>query len=447
MTAITFASRIAGLVLLAALNSNAAFVANTNEALAGTYTLPDPLVLQNGETVRNAKTWTKQRRPEILKLYQEQIYGRTPARVPKMKFDVWDVDRNALDGKAIRKQIDITFPGHTNGPVLHVLLYTPADAKGPVPTFLCLQFAPNQAITTDPGVRRQETWDRKKDVKYFPTNDARGTSHSWKIEQTLARGYGVAAIYYCDIEPDFADGTGGRLGVRSLFPQSTETNRAPDAWGAIGAWAWGASRVLDYLETDRNVDHKRVIMLGHSRLGKTALWAGAQDRRFAMVIASCSGEMGASLARRDYGETVTSMSKSFPSQFCPNFLNYSNRIDAMPVDTHFLISLIAPRPLYLSTGYEDRWGDPHGEFEAAIAAAPVYRLFGEESIVTSLPPLPPSGGSGSLLTSDVLNTFPMPPLDHAIMHDVGFSCHTGKHDVYPEDWDRFLDFADLHFKK
>jgi len=396
---------------------------NYDESKVGSYTLPDPLRLQNGKPVTSAKVWMKERRPEILKLYQEDIYGHSPTRLPKMKFNVWDEDRSALDGKAVRKQIDISFPGHTN-PVLHVLLYTPANARGPVPTFLCLSFSGNDSVIADPAVRINALWDRKKDIAYVPVDEKRGTSHSWKIPETLARGYGVAAIYYGDIEPDLEDGSGWRFGVRSLFLKPGQTNTAPDAWGAIGAWAWGASRVLDYLETDKDVDKKHVIMLGHSRLGKTALWAGAQDPRFSMVIASCSGEMGASLARRNYGETVTGMAKSFPYQFCRNFLNYSNHISEMPVDSHFLISLIAPRPLHLSTGSEDRWGDPKGEFLAAQAATPVYQLFGLQG----------------------LDQEPFPPLDTALMHDIGFSCHAGKHDVLPQDWDRFLDFADLHLK-
>ena len=173
--------------------------------------------------------------------------------------------------------------------------------------------------------------------------------------------------------------------------------------------------------------------------------SGAEDTRFAMVIASCSGEMGAALARRDYGETVTTMCKSFPFQFCGNFLDYSNNIGEMPVDSHMLISLIAPRPLYLSTASEDRWGDPRGEFQAAIAAALVYQLFGEPGVVTNLPSDCGTNGSGSILTSAVLETYKMPPLDVPIMNDVGFQTHTGRHDILPEDWDRFLDFADLHF--
>jgi hypothetical protein len=398
--------------------------ANYDERRVGNYTLPELLVLQDGKPVTDSKTWLTERRTEILKSYEDDIYGHSPARVPKMKFNVWDVDKHALGGTAVRKQIDISFVGHTS-PVLHVLLYTPASPKGPVPTFLCLSFSGNDKITTDPAVRLNPIWDRKADVCYTPTNnDPRGTSHSWKIPETLAHGYGVAAIYYGDIEPDLDDGSGWRFGVRSLFLKAGESNSAPDAWGAISAWAWGASRVVDYLQTDRDVDEKHIIMVGQSRLGKTALWAGAQEPRYCMVIASCSGEMGAALARRDYGETVNSMSRSYAYQFCHNFISYSNHISEMPVDSHMLVSLVAPRPLYLSTGSEDRWSDPKGEFLAAQAASSVYKLFGLHG----------------------LDTDSFPPLDEAIMHDIAFSCHTGKHDILPDDWDRFLTFADLHLK-
>jgi hypothetical protein len=167
-----------------------------------------------------------------------------------------------------------------------------------------------------------------------------------------------------------------------------------------------------------------VILLGHSRLGKTALWTGAQDTRFAAVIASCSGEMGASLSRRDYGETVDDVIKHFPYWMAVNFQKYAGHWNDLPVDSHSLLSLIAPRPLFLSTGSEDRWGDPHGEFLAARAATPVYELLGKTGITETN----------------------FPPLDHALQHDIGFNCHTGKHDVLPSDWDNFLDFADAHFK-
>jgi hypothetical protein len=212
--------------------------------------------------------------------------------------------------------------------------------------------------------------------------------------------------------------------VRPLFFKPGQTEPGPDEWGAIGAWAWGLSRGLDYLETDKDVDAKRVIAVGQSRLGKTVLWAGAQDERFAAVIASCSGEMGAALGRRDYGENIDDMIRNFSYQFCANFQKYAKHWNDMPVDSHMLISLIAPRPLYLSTGSEDQWSDPKGEFLAALAAGPVYRLLGKQG----------------------LDTDEMPPLDVPIMHTLGFQCHTGKHDIIAEDWDRFLNFADMHLK-
>lgn len=425
---------------------------NTNEALVGTFTLPDPLLMQNGQLVQTTNDWIYLRRPEILRLYEGYIYGRSP-KWRNMLDRQREVSGIALNGRANRKQIDLEFYNYgkntnntsTNDLVMHVLLYTPAGATNPVPVFLCLSFSGNYTVADDTNIFVYPVWDRKTGILAMPANIDRGSSHSWKIEETLARGYGIAIVDYNDIEPDLADGSGVKYGVRSLYLNRDHPALDPDEWGAISAWAWGASRVMDYLETDKNVDARRVIMLGQSRLGKTALWAGAEDQRFAMVIASCSGEMGASLARRDYGETVTDMIRRFPFQFCGNFLDYSNDISDMPVDTHMLISLIAPRPLYLSTASEDTWGDPRGEFQAAIAAAPVYQLFGRQGVVTNLPPDVLTNGSGSILTSAVLETYPMPPLDVPIMNDVGFQMHTGRHDVLPEDWDRFLDFADLHF--
>jgi len=425
---------------------------NYDESKVGRFTLPDPLILQNGLPVMDTNDWVNLRRPEILRLYQGYIYGNS-AKWRNMIDRAWDVDGQALGGVAVRKQINLEFYNYnnrinnspTNNLVMHVLLYTPAAATNPVPTFLCLQFSGNYTVIDDTNIAIYPVWNHKTDTLAMPTNLDRGTSHNWRIRETLARGYGIAIVDYDDIEPDLSDGSGWKYGVRSLYLKPDETNTEPDGWGAISAWAWGASRVLDYLVTDKDVDAKQVIMLGHSRLGKAALWAGAQDTRFAMVIASCSGEMGASLSRRDYGETVTSMCQNFQYQFCPNFLAYSNNIGQMLVDSHMLISLIAPRPLFLSTGSLDQWADPRGEFEAAIAATPVYRLFGEEGVVTNLPPDCGTHGSGSILTSATLESYPPPPLDVPIMHDIGYQTHTGKHDILPEDWDRFLDFADLHF--
>jgi hypothetical protein len=309
---------------------------------------------------------------------------------------------------------------------MHLLLYTPAAARGPVPVFLVLHFNGNWAIVDDPGVQLHPTWDRKTRARVSPPADARrGTSREWDVPLVLSRGYGIAAIYYGDIEPDFDGGAGLPLGVRPLFWKPGQTQRGPQDWGAIGAWAWGMSRALDYLRTDRQVDGKKVAAVGQSRLGKTVLWAGAQDPRFAMVIASCSGEGGAALARRDYGENLDNMSSRYLYQFSESFAKYNKRWNDLPVDAHMLVALMAPRPLLLNTGSEDRWSDPRGEFLAAQAASPAYELFGKKGLAGE----------------------EHPPLDTPLLRDLGFHEHTGRHAILASDWKVFIDFADQHFGK
>ncbi|HXF10621.1 MAG TPA: hypothetical protein VN625_07530, partial [Desulfuromonadaceae bacterium] len=421
--------------------------ANYDESRVGSFVLPDPLIAKNGNKIKDTDVWTKEHRADILKLYENQVYGVTP-KWRNILDKVLDADKHALGEKAQRKEVDLEFYNYkaTNRVTLHVLLYTPAAATNRVPVFLALSFSPNFANVNDPNVTVYPVWNRKTNTASLPKNPQFGSSHNWPVEKIIERGYGIAFINYNDIEPDLADGSGWKYGVRALYLKPGETNMPPGDWGAISAWAWGASRVLDYLESDRDVDASKVMIVGQSRLGKTALWAGAEDTRFAGVIASCSGEMGAALARRDYGETVGSMCKDYAYQFCQNFLDYSNQVSTMPVDSHMLISLIAPRPLFLNTGSEDRWSDPRGEYEAAIAATPVYELFGKQGVVTNLPPdLATNRAAGALLKSDVLESYPMPTNDIPVFRDISFQVHTGKHDILPSDWDRFLDFADLQF--
>jgi hypothetical protein len=304
---------------------------------------------------------------------------------------------------------------------MHLLLYTPAGAKGPVPVFLCLHFNGNWAVVDDPGVRLYDTWDRKTQKRVTPPADVkRGTSKEWDVPLVLSRGYGVAVIHYGDIEPDFDGGAGLPHGVRALYFKPGQTTRAPDDWGAIGAWAWGLSRGLDYLRTDRDVDGSRVIAVGQSRLGKTVLWAGAQDQRFAMVIASCSGEGGAALSRRDYGENLDNMTSRYLYQFSEGFKRFNKHWNDLPVDAHMLVALVAPRPLLLNTGSEDRWSDPRGEFLAAQAASPVWALFGKKGLEGET----------------------QPPLDTPLLRDLAFHEHTGRHAILATDWKVFLDFAD-----
>jgi (4-O-methyl)-D-glucuronate---lignin esterase len=302
-------------------------------------------------------------------------------------------------------------------------MYLPAGATRPVPMFLGLNFNGNQAVNADPGIRLGDLWARQPGsrvlVKRAATDKDRGTEAGrWQVEKILAHGYGLATIYYCDIEPDF-DGA-MQFGVRAMYPPP-----GPDGWAAIAAWAWGLSRAMDYLETDKAVDAKHVAVMGHSRLGKTALWAGAEDTRFAMVISNCSGEGGASLSRREFGEQPRQLNKNFPHWFDGNYKKYSDREADLPFDQHELIALIAPRLVYVESAEEDLHADPKGMFLAEVAAGPVYRLFGKKD----------------------LGTDEWPAVHQPILRDMGYHHRAGKHDVTEYDWEQYLAFADLHWKK
>ena len=395
--------------------------ANYDESKVGAYTLPDPLVFNDGKPVRTAKDWQK-RRSEILELFETNVYGHSPKPPKSIRHKIFDLDKNALGGKAIRKQVTIYFSPKDDGPKEDLLIYIPAAAQKPVPLILSLNFSDNQAVVNDPGVKLGTIWTRDKHERQTASEESRGRDHNFDVEKVLTHGYGFATIYYQDIEPDFNGGY--QFGIRLLFLKPRQTEPAPDDWGAIGAWSYGLSRAIDYLEKDKDVDAKRVAIMGHSRLGKTVLWAGALDERFAMVLSSCSGEGGASLARRNYGETIKTLTDAFGYQFAANYKKYADDPNKLPVDTHELIALIAPRPVYITGAEDDRWADPKGEFLAAVAAGPVYRLLGKEDLVTDQ----------------------MPPLNTPIMHTIGYHYRSGKHEVTAFDWDQFLAFAEMHLR-
>jgi hypothetical protein len=394
--------------------SNSGVTVNYTEANVGQYTLPDLLTMADGTAVTDAQTWREQRRPEIVRLFEQHQFGHSPGRPADMKIDEFDEGTPAFDGKAIRRQATISFSDDADAPKIDVLVYVPAVAEGPVPVLLNLSFMPNSLTVDDPGVKEGTTWNRER--QRVPAGQTRRWP-AFDVASLLDRGFGFATVYYGDIEPDF---NGGKPhSVRSLYSDDY-------TWGAIGAWSWGLSRAMDYLETIDAVDAQRVAIKGISRLGKTICWAGAVDERFALVITSCSGEGGAALSRRDYGETIGHLTapNRFPYWFCDDYANYASTPDQLPVDAHMLIALVAPRPVLIISGNGDKWADPYGEFLAGVAASPVYEL----------------------LDGDGLGTDVFPAPGEPILHDVGYTLHNGGHGTIPADWPVIYEFLEQHLK-
>jgi hypothetical protein len=401
----------------------AGFPVNYQEDSVGTYTLPELLKTADGQPVTTAKQWTEKRRPELLRLAEENQFGKMPGKPKDLTFHVFDKGTPAFNGKAIRKQVTVYFKKDTSDHKMNLLIYLPAKATkpaagAPVPLLMNISFAAYNQIIDDPGLRVGEVWNKEgKKVKA----DKPTTFGKLNVEQFLDAGIGFATVYYGDIEPDFKDGLA--YGIRKTYLKPGQSEPAADEWGAIAAWGWGLSRAMDYFETDPQIDSKRVALQGASRLGKTVLWAGIHDPRFKMVIASISGEGGAALARRNYGETIRHISdpSRYLYQFAPNYHDWADKVDKMPIDAHMLVALMAPRPLLLQTGSTDYWSDPKGEFLSAVAAAPVYRLFGETAPEPAA--VMPAAGDTSLL-----------------MNRLGYYMHEGGHTVLPEDWKLFVSY-------
>ncbi len=400
-------------------------ITNYYEDKVAPYTLPNPLELANGSPVKNEDAWFKQRRPEIVKYYDTEIYGHVPATAPKVTWQVASTDPAAMDGTAVMKKLTGTFGESADAPQMHVTLYTPAKATGPVPVVLSISFGFGGG-----GVPSSTPSLTNVDPTKAPPPPAAGRGRGpgfgagEPVADILARGYGYAVVRYTEIEHDTQFQPNVDI-VRKLALASGQDTPAADEWGTISAWAWGLSRIMDYLETDKNVDAKRVAIVGHSRLGKTVLWAGAQDTRFAIVFSSQGGELGSALGRRDYGETIDDMAQNYGYQFAGNLQKYAGHWNDMPVDTHMLISLIAPRPLLITGGTGDQWSDPHGEFLGEVAAGPVYQLLGAKDLGTT--------------------TWPAPEVP-LISGDLAYYYHTGPHAITPADWVVFLNFADKYWK-
>ena len=386
-------------------------VSNYSEEKVGAYTLPDPLVMAGGKRVASAEAWFKERRPEIVKFYETEIYGRVPANAPKVTWLVSETDASARDGAAIMKKVVGQMGDKPDGPRMNLTLYLPAKSSAPVPVLLNITFGFPPGGR--PGTAKSDANSAKPKAK-APSFDS--------IGEVLSRGWGYASLTYSDIQPDQP----GRWaeGVIGLTLKEGQTQPAADEWGTISAWAWGISRAIDYLETDKAVNAKQVVISGTSRLGKTVLWAGAQDERVAAVFSIVSGEMGAALIRRDWGETLDDMAQNFGYQFAGNLQKWVGKWNDLPVDQHMLIALCAPRPVYVNGGLSDQWSDPKGEFLSMVAAGPVYRLLGKQDLgISELPPLDVPIASG----------------------DLAFHYHSSGHTAVPADWKTFLDFAERHF--
>ena len=397
------------------------FVANYDEAKVPVFTLPDVLVFNNGTAVKTKKDWDK-RRSEIYTIFEKEVFGVVPEWKGNVKSTIVSQKADALGGIAKRKEVRLDFINGNRKVSVMVLIYLPQNSKN-APVFLSYNFDGNHTTTLEPDVLLPDSWVANNKELGIADNRAnekgRGAAVSrWPMKEIVSRGFGVATVYYGDVDPDFDDGF--KNGIQQLF----DSKRDSTSWGSIAAWSWGLSRVMDYIETDKDMNAKRVIMMGHSRLGKTSLWAGASDKRFAMVISNNSGCGGAALSRRKFGETVGRINTAFPHWFCDNYKKYNLKEELMPVDQHELLALIAPRPVYVASAAEDLWADPKGEFLSCVFASPVYELLGMKGLPSNV----------------------MPALSSPLMGTIAYHIRPGKHDVTLYDWQCYMDFAADYFK-
>lgn len=413
------------LILLFPAWSMAQAEANYDESKVPAFKLPDPLVTFNGKKIKNVKQWEKKRRPELLHFFTENFYGEVPGELKIDDVHLIEESENALNGKAHRKQVVLSFKKDNHTLDYTILIYLPRNVEK-APLFLAYDFLGNHTITKDPEIVISEAWVADKPslgiINNQLTEQSRGVRcDRWPVGKIVEAGYGLAVIYYGEVDPDKNDMTDG---IHPFFYVDDQEQPANNEWGAIAAWSWGLGRALDYLETDADVDASKVIVFGHSRLGKTALWAGATDQRFAAVISNNSGCGGAALSKRRFGETIARINRSFPHWFCNNFKNYSNNEQTLPVDQHELIALIAPRPVYVASAEEDRWADPKGEFLSALYATPVFELYGKKGISQQ----------------------EMPPVNQPLLNTVSYHIRTGEHNVKDYDWEQYIRWADMFVK-
>ena len=399
--------------------------ANYDESRMPAYVLPELLRCEDGTPVKDASQWLSRRRPELLQMFKDVMYGELPPQPDRVRYELLSEKKDAREGRAVRREVRIHFEmanGRTH--FMDLLYYVPANAKGPVPVLAGLTFIGNHVVTKEDDVRITGTAGDFGEVKI---SRERGIQERrFPIDTILDRGYALAVVSYHDIFPDRE--TGWENSIYKLFFTDDELRKRPKGYSSIGAWAWGISRILDYLETVPEIEASKAAVFGHSRLGKTSLWAGANDERFGLVCVNDSGCGGAALSRRLYGETlfsmyhVNSMGKWW---FTDSLESKAAHPEMLPLDQHELIALIAPRTIAVHSATEDQWADPKGEYLSAWHAGPVFQLFGKKTLTSEVPPEP----------------------EYAVGTDVSYYCRIGKHDLLRSDWEHYLNMADRLFKR
>jgi hypothetical protein len=388
--------------------------------------LPNTLICSDASAVSSSEMWFSKRRPELLSLFEKNVYGKTPGHADSISSELVSAKR-VFNGKGLMKQVRLKVYVNNKYIVLNLLEIMPYKINKPVACFVGLNFWGNQTVLNDTSIVITDKWmlDYKTPgiINHYATSASRGIERDrWCASTIIEHGYAVITCHSADIDEDRVNYSDG---AQSLFYKEGQLSPDSGQWGTIGAWAWGLSRIYDYASTCKQYNPQKIIVTGHSRMGKAALWAAAQDTRFAAAISNNSGCGGASLSRNKKGERIADINKTFPHWFTSAYKKYNNKEDSLPVDQHELLALIAPRPLYVTSATDDEWSGPENEFLSASLCVPVYRLLLGAKIKNLKAPIPDKPQFGI----------------------VSYHLRTGKHDITPWDWQNFLKFAENYVQK